>query len=86
MNMIEAAKERWFDDLITELPAYRVALGISQTERAERFGEPAVDRGEKTRQQYNHRKKGRPKAYGPRSKMTLRLLAGIGTVSLREKA
>jgi hypothetical protein len=61
-------------------------LSLFQIERIEAFGEPAVDRGEKTRQQYNDRKKGRPKAYGPRSKMTLRLLAGIGTVSLREKA
>jgi hypothetical protein len=62
------------------------SLSLFQIERIEAFGEPAVDRGEKTRQQYNDRKKGRPKAYGPRSKMTLRLLAGIGTVSLREKA
>ena len=61
-------------------------LCLLQIERVEPFGEPAVDWGEKTRQQYNDRKKGRPKAYGPRSKMTLRLLAGIGTVSLREKA
>ena len=57
-----------------------------QIERIEALGEPAVDRAEKTRQQYNDRKKGRTKAYGPRSKTTLRLLAGIGTVSLREKA
>ena len=61
-------------------------LSLFQIERIEAFGEPAVDRSEKTRQQYNDRKKGRPKAYGVRSKMTLRLLAGIGTVSLREKA
>jgi hypothetical protein len=61
-------------------------LCLLQIERVEAFGEPPVDWGEKTRQQCNDRKKGRPKAYGPRSKMTLRLLAGIGTVSLREKA
>jgi hypothetical protein len=59
---------------------------LFQIERVEAFGEPAVDWSEKTRQQYNDRKKGRPKAYRPRLKMTLRLLAGIGTVSLREKA
>jgi hypothetical protein len=62
------------------------SLSLFQIERIEASGEPAVDRGEKTPQQYSDRKKGRPKAYGPRSKMTLRLLAGIGTVSLREKA
>jgi hypothetical protein len=62
------------------------SLRLLQIERVEAFGEPAVDRSEKTRRKYNDRKKGRPKAYGPRSKMTLRLLAGIGTVSLREKA
>ena len=62
------------------------SLGLLQIERVEALGEPAVDWGDKTRQQCNDRKKGRPKAYGPRSKMTLRLLAGIGTVSLREKA
>ena len=61
-------------------------FGLLQIGRIEAFGEPAVAWGEKTRQQYNDRKKGRPKAYGPRSKMTLRLLAGIGTVSRREKA
>ena len=61
-------------------------LGLFQIECVKPFGEPAVDWGEKTRQQYNDRKTGRLKAYGPRSKMTLRLLAGIGTVSLREKA
>jgi hypothetical protein len=38
------------------------SLRVFQIERVEAFGEPAVDWSEKTRQQYNDRKKGRPKA------------------------